>query len=207
MLRLSCAIEQNAGRNGGPHAQKAMTHESRRAELNHAIRFAGKVLLVLAGIIAAFWILGRAFTFSRWAGYLHIGLFMIPIYVTAHRWVAGLPALLIFGVFSSFVALTSGHAPTNPQKPFSVGLACLLLGYQAMGCIAYRYYDEAHFSVVDRIALLIYLFCLFWPGFTLGANLGVVTPVIAWSMTIGMAALGVSFAIHHKRRGKKLFGA
>jgi hypothetical protein len=207
MLHSCCAAKQNPGKNGGPPANKTMTHESRGAELNHAIRFAAKVLLVLAGIIAVLLLLRFSFEFSRWAGYLVIGLIMIVIYVTAHRWVAGLPNLLIFGVLISLGALITHHAPTNPNKTVSAGLAGLYLGYQAMGCIVYRYYDAAHFSAVDRFALLVYLFCLFWPGFTAGGYLGIVTPVIVWPMTIGMAALGVSFAIHRQRRKKMFPGA
>lgn len=183
-----------------------MTHESRGAEVKRAIRFAGRVLLVVAGSIAVLLILRISFAFSRWAGYLVIGLIMTVIYATAHRWVMGLPGLLVLGVFNSLIGLITQHGPTNPHKAVSAGFAGLLLAFYTVGYIVFDYYDAAHFSAVDRIALLVYLFCMIWPAFTAGSNLGVVTPAIAWSMSIGMVALGVSFAIHRMRRRNREHG-
>jgi len=50
--------------------------------------------------------------------------------------------------------------------------------------------------------LLVYLLCMIWPAFAPN-NLTTVTPAVAWSTSIGMAALIASFAIHRIRRGKK----
>lgn len=183
-----------------------MTYESRQAEVMRAARFAGRVLLVVAAFIAVLLILRFSFEFSRWAGFLVIGLIMIAIYATAHHWVAELPGLLVFGVLNSLFGLITHHAPTNPEKVVSMGLCGMLLVYYTVGCIIFYYYDVAQFSAVDRVALLVYLFCIIWPAFAAGGNLGVVTPAITWSMIIGMAALGVSFAIHRMQRAKRVFG-
>jgi len=75
-----------------------------------------------------------------------------------------------------------------------------------VGCIVSYHYDATHLSAVDRLALLVYLFCMIWPAFATN-NLATVTPVVAWSTSIGVAALIASFAVHRARRGKKSFGA
>ena len=63
-----------------------------------------------------------------------------------------------------------------------------------------------HLSALDRLALLVYLFCMFWPAFAAN-DLTTVTPVIAWSIGVGVAALIASFAVHRARRGKESLGA
>jgi hypothetical protein len=175
-------------------------------EMIRALRFAGKFLLAVLGIIAALRLIWASFAFSRWTGFLVLAVLAMVLYATAPRWVRWLPGLLLFGVFNSLLGLITHHAPTNPRIAVPSGVAGLLVVFYAVGCIVSYYYDATHLSAVDRLALLVYLFCMIWPAF--GANdLATVTPVIAWSISIGVAALMASFAVHRARLGKKSLGA
>ena len=171
-----------------------------------ALRFAGKFLLAVLGIIAALRLIGASFAFSRWTGFLILAVLAMVLYATAPRWVRWLPGLLLFGVFNSLLGLITHHAPTNTLGAVSAGVAGLLVVFYAVGCIVSYYYDATHLSALDRLALLVYLFCMFWPAFAAN-DLTTVTPVIAWSIGIGVAAMMASFAVHRARRGKKPLGA
>ena len=115
------------------------------------------------------------------------------------RW---LPALLVFGIIiNSLVGLVTHHAPTNPRVAVSAGVAWMLTAFYSVGCVVSRYYDATRLSVVDRVALLVYLFCMIWPALV-SNDLAVVNPTVASSVSVGMATLIVSFAAH-RRRGAK----
>jgi len=170
------------------------------------LRFAGKFLLAVFGIVAVLWLVGASFALSRWAGFVLLAVVAIVLYATAPRWVGWLPGLLVFGVINSLLGLVTHHVPTNPGVAVSAGVAGLLLAFYAIGCIVSYHYDPTHLSGLDRLAFLVYLFCMIWPAFAAN-NLATVTPVVAWSTSIGMAALIASFAAHRARRGKRPLGA
>jgi uncharacterized membrane-anchored protein len=171
-----------------------------------SLRFAGWFLLYALGIIAALWILGASFSYSRWAGFVLIAVIAATLYATAPRWVRWLPGLLVFGVLNSLLGLITRHVPTNPSMAVSAGVAGLLLTFYAIGGIISYHYDAAHLSAVDRLAFLVYLFCMIWPAFA-PTNLSTVTPIVAWSTSIGMAVLIASFAVHRRRLAKRSIGA
>jgi hypothetical protein len=77
----------------------------------------------------------------------------------------------------------------------------MLTAFYSVGCVVSRYYDATRLSVVDRVALLVYLFCMIWPALV-SNDLAVVNPTVASSVSVGMATLIVSFAAH-RRRGAK----
>jgi hypothetical protein len=170
------------------------------------LSFAGKFLLCALGIVAALCILGACFAFSRWAGFVLLAVIAAILYATAPRWVRWFPGLLVFGALNSLLGLITRHIPTNPGVAISAGVAGLLLAFYAIGCIISYHYDATHLSTVDRLALLMYLFCMIWPAFAPN-NFATVTPVVAWSTSIGMAVLIASFAAHRVRRGKRPVGA
>lgn len=177
--------------------------DSRRLEAVHALRFAGKVLAVLAALVLALWILAITFAFSKWAGFVALGFVAIALYASAHHWVRWLPGLLIFGVLNSVIGLITHQVPTNPNGTISTGLAALALTFYALGFVVSYCYDAAHLSVLDRCAFLVYLAGMVLPAaLTLHSNPGIVTPSIAWPTITGMAALSVSFSIHRLRRGR-----
>jgi hypothetical protein len=171
------------------------------------LRFACKFLFVALGIVAALWIVGASFTFSRWTGFPVLAIIATILYATSPRWVHWLPGLLGFGVLNSLFVLVTHHVPTNPSAAVSVGVAGLVLAFYTVGCIVSFRYDRAHLSIVDRLALLLYLFCMVWPAFGARNNPATVTPAIAWSTSLGMAALIASFAVHRAGRGKRPLGA
>lgn len=187
------------------HTSESIIPGTTGDEMSRAFRFASKFLLVMLGVVVALRLVWASFAFSRWTGFLVLAVTAIILYLTASRWVRWLPGLLIFGIINSLIGLITHHAPTNPQVAVSAGVAGLLVTFYSAGCIVSYHYDAAHLSVVDRLALLLYLFCMMWPAFAAN-DLATVTPVVAWSTTIGTAALLISFAAHRVRRGKEPFG-
>ncbi len=182
-----------------------LAHDDKGGDVIRALRFPGRFLLYALGIVAALWILGASFAFSRWAGFVLLAVIAVILYATAPRWVRWLPGLLVFGVLNSLLGLITRHVPTNPSVAVSAGVASLLLAFYAIGGIISYHYDATHLSALDRLALLMYLFCMIWPAFAPN-NLATVTPVVAWSTSIGMAVLIASFAAHRVRRGKRAGG-
>ncbi len=174
--------------------------------VSRPLHFAGKFLLAILGVIVALRLIGAAFAFSRSTGFFVLVVIAIVLYSTARRWVQWLPGLLIFGVINSLIGLVTHYAPTNPQAEVSVWVAGLLAIYYAVGCVVSYHYDATRLSVVDKLALLLYLLCMIWPAFA-ASSLATLTPVVGWSMGIGMAALIASLAVHRARRGKEPSGA
>jgi len=179
-----------------------VAHGSTRSDLMRTLRFAGKFLLAVFGIVAGLWTVGATFGLSRWAGFALLAAVVIVLYLTVPRWVGWLPGLLVFGVLNSLLGLVTHHAPTNPDVVVSTGVAGLLLAFYAIGCIVSYNYDATRLSAADRLALLVYLFCMIWPGFAPN-NLATMKPIVAWSTSIGMAALIASFASHRARVAKR----
>ena len=174
--------------------------------MTRTLRFAGRFLLWALGIVAALWILGASFAFSRWAGFVLLAVIAAILYTTAPRWVRWLPGLLVFGVLNSILGLITRHVPTNPAVAVSAGVAGLSLAFYAIGCVISYHYDAAHLSAWDRLALLTYLLCMIWPAFAPN-NLATITPVVAWSTSTGMAVLVASFVAHRAGRVKRPVGA
>src|SRR6266513_1377095 len=77
-------------------------HDKKRGPTN-VFRFVGKVLAIIAVVIAAFWVIGYLFAFSKWAGFSSLGVVLIALYATAHRWIPWLPGVLVFGVINSLL--------------------------------------------------------------------------------------------------------
>ena len=124
-------------------------------------RFAGNVLAILAVAIAAFWIIGYLYAFSRWAGFLSLGIALIALYSTAHHWLPWLPGVLVFGVINSLLALITHHAPTNRAVSVSTTLAVFSLAFYALGCAVSFRVEKV--SVLDRCAWVVYLAAIFSP--------------------------------------------
>lgn len=161
--------------------------------------FAGKVLVVVAALIAALLLVRVAFELSTWAGLTVVGVYVVALYTTAIRWVAWLPGLLVFAVLNSAIALVTGHSPTNSQARVSTSLALLLLAFYTVGFLVSSWYDAMRLSALDRCAWLIYVACMIIPAFTPGSNLGNVTSAIAASAVAGIVVIVAAFGIHRKR--------
>lgn len=184
---------------------ESMTREV-AGSVSRPLRFAGKFLLAILVVLVALRLIGAAFAFSRWTGSLILVVIAIALYSTARYWVQWLPGLLIFGVINSLIGLVTHHAPTNPQAEVSTWVAGLLVTFYGVGCVVSYHYDATRLSVMDKLALLLYLLCMIWPAFA-ASNLATLTPVVAWSMGIGMGALIASFAVHRARRRREPSGA
>jgi hypothetical protein len=157
-------------------------------------RFVGKTLAIIAVAIAAFWVIGHLFAFSRWAGFSSLGIVLIALYATAHRWVPLLPGLLVFGVINAVGALITHHAPTNQTVSISTALAVLLLAFYTLGCaVSFR---AEKVSVLDRCAWVVYLVAVFLPAAFVRNASGIVAPAIAWTLCVGMTAIAISFVSH-----------
>jgi hypothetical protein len=179
-----------------------VAHTGSRGDIRRTLRFAGKFLFGLLGVVATLWLIGASFALSRWAGFVLLAVVAIVLSSTIPRWVGWLPGILVFGVLNSLLALVTGHVPTNLGAPVSAGVAGLLLAFYVLGCIVSYNYDAKHLSAADRLAILVYLFCMIWPAFA-SNSLATVTPVVALSTGIGMAALIASFTIHRARIAKR----
>jgi len=164
------------------------------------LRFAGKCVAIISASLIAVRLIGMAFVFSRWTGFLAGAVILIVLLWTAPRWVNWLPGLLIFGVVNSVAGLLSHRVPTHPEAPVSSLVAVLLVIFYTGGCIVTSRYDAAHLSAFDRGALLTYSFCMIWPAFLVGKNLTHFSPIIGWSVGIGVTALVLSFLNHRRRR-------
>jgi hypothetical protein len=170
--------------------------------MTHAIRFAGKFLIAIVLIVAALWLIRVVFEASALGASLLLVAIAIFLYLTASSWVRWLPALLIFSIINSFVGLVTHHAPTNSRSPVSMGVAGLLLSFYTLGYLISNRYDARHLSILDRAALVVYLFCMVWPAFGAPNDLSRLTPMLAWTESIGMACLVASFLAHRIRRGR-----
>ncbi len=153
-------------------------------------------------LVAALWLMRVIFAASALGASLVLVTVAILLYLTASRWVRWLPALLIFGVINSLFGLVTHHVPTNSRAPVSMGVAGLLLAFYTVGCLISNQYDAGHLSMLDRAALVVYLFCMVWPAFGAPNDLSKLTPILAWGASIGMAALVASFVAHRIRRGR-----
>src|SRR5690348_6343594 len=171
--------------------------------MNRTLPFAGKFLLILIGLVIALRLVGASFDFSQWAGFLVLLVIATFLYLTASHWVRWLPGLLIFGVINSLVALTTHHAPTNPNVKVPPWAAGLLIAFYMAGCVISYHYDAAHLSVADKLALLLFLFCMIFPALLSNNNFTQRSAAVAWSSTIGMTALIVAFVVHRIRLRKK----
>ncbi len=168
-------------------------HDKKRGPTN-VFRFVGKVLAIIAVVIAAFWVIGYLFAFSKWAGFSSLGVVLIALYATAHRWIPWLPGVLVFGVINSLLALITHHAPTNQTVSVSTALAALSLAFYALGCaVSFR---AEKVSVLDRCAWVVYLVAMFLPAAFVTSTSGTVTPAIAWPLFVGMTAIVISFVSH-----------
>src|SRR5215831_2842141 len=127
---------------------------------SHLIRFTGKVLIVLAGIITSLRLIGLAVKLSPWNGYVITAIIACVMYVTVPRWVTWLPGILVFGIMSSLGGLLTHRAPTNPGVEVSSSLPIAALLYQLVGYTAARQYGASKLSVLDRCAVVIYLICM-----------------------------------------------
>ena len=130
-----------------------------------AILFAGKFLIAIVLIVAALWLMRVIFAESALGASLVLVAIAIFLYLTASSWVRWLPALLIFSTINSFFGLVTHHAPTNSRAPVSMGVAGLLLTFYTVGYLISNRYDAHHLSILDRAALVVYLFCMVWPAF------------------------------------------
>ena len=161
-------------------------------------RFAGNVLAILAVAIAAFWIIGYLYAFSRWAGFLSLGIALIALYSTAHHWLPWRPGVLVFGVINSLLALITHHAPTNRAVSVSTTLAVFSLAFYALGCAVSFRVEKV--SVLDRCAWVVYLAAIFSPVLFARSTRGAVMSAIAWPLFVGMAAILISFVSHRIAR-------
>jgi hypothetical protein len=168
-------------------------HDQRRGPTN-VFRFVGKVLAIIAVAIAAFWVIGYLFAFSMWAGFSSLGIALIGLYATAHRWIPWLPGVLVFGFMNSLLALITHHAPTNQTVSVSTAMAVLTLAFYALGCAVSCRLGKV--SVLDRCAWVVYLAAMFSPMAFARSTSGTVTPAVAWPLLVGMTAIVISFVSH-----------
>jgi hypothetical protein len=170
-----------------------------KPKARNALVFAGKVLVVIAVVIAALVLVRVAFGLSTWAGLTVVSVYVVALYTSADRWVAWLPGLLVFSVLNSVIALVTGHSPTNSQTSVSTSMALLLLAFYATGFIVSCRYDATRLSALDRCAWLTYVACMIIPAFTSGGSLGNVTSAIAASAMTGIVVIVAALAVHRKR--------
>lgn len=57
-----------------PRTTELAAHDRTGGDVMRTLRFAGRFLLCALGIVAALWIVGASFTFSRWSGFDDFGL-------------------------------------------------------------------------------------------------------------------------------------
>ena len=176
--------------------------EQTRREAKHALTFGGKFLAWSAAALLALWTIGFAFQFSRWTGYLAVGILVVVLYATAHVWIRWQASLLIFAIVNSLLVLQTHRGLNNPS-PVSTGAALLMLLYFSVGYAIFNWYGEERITPLDRCASIVYSGSIIWVAAWDphgGKEPIVVTGGVLYPLVVGMAAIVISFAVHRVRR-------
>lgn len=125
---------------------------------------------------------------ADWMGWAELVLAAAIFLLTARTWLMLLGGYLLFGALKSLILLATGSFPshgfTSRVEPLALVFYCV-----ATLMLMFRFAENPP-TVLDRIALTVYLFCL-WPG---AAN-----SAFSWWQAVGLAALLASWCVFRWR--------
>ena len=128
---------------------------------------------------------------TDWTGWTELVLAAAILLPTAQVWLMLLGGYMIFGVIKGLVIFATGNFPSHgfstrmePLELALYGLATLLLMFR---------FAESPPTVLDRVALTLYLFCFLRPA---------ASSALSWWQMIGLAALLVSWCVSRWRASR-----
>jgi hypothetical protein len=126
--------------------------------------------------------------FADWIAWAELVLAAAILLLTARTWQLLLAGYLLFGALKGFVLFATGSFPYHGFSPRIESLA-LIFYWVATLMLMFRFAQNPP-TVLDRVALTIYLFCL-WPA---GFN-----SAFSWWQAVGLGALLSSWCVFRWR--------
>lgn len=128
---------------------------------------------------------------TDWIGWVELVLAAAILLLTAPTWLMLLAGYLLFGALKSLVLVGTGGFPSHGfstrVEPLALVLYCV-----ATLMLLFRFAENPP-TVLDRVALTVYLFCL-WPAAT--------TSAFSWWQGVGLGALLASWCVFRWRMWK-----
>jgi hypothetical protein len=123
-------------------------------------------------------------TWADWIGWAELVFAAAILLFTARIWLMLLGGYMLFGVFNGLVVFATGsfasHGFSTRMEPLAVAFYCF-----ATLALMFRFAKSPP-TVLDRVALTVYLFCL-WPAASGSA--------FSWWQVVGLATLAVSWCV------------
>jgi len=136
----------------------------------------GRILVGSAGSYQIAW--------ADWMGWAELVVAAAILLLTARTWLMLLGGYLLFGALKGFILFATGSFPSHG---FSTRVEALALVFYCVATLMLMFrFAQKPPTVLDRVALTVYLFCL-WPG---AAN-----SAFSWWQGVGLAALVVSWCV------------
>ena len=131
---------------------------------------------------------GSQVAWGDWIGWAQIVLAAAILLLTARVWLIALAGYLLFGTLKSLILVATGSFPSHG---FSTRVEPLALVFYCVATLMlmFRFAGNPP-TVLDRVALTVYLFCL-WPAATDSA--------FSWWQAVGLAALFASWCVSRWR--------
>ena len=132
---------------------------------------------------------------SDWMGWAELMVAAVILLLTARAWLLLLGGCLLFGLLKGLIVFATGsfssHGFSTRVEPLAVAFYCL-----ATLVLMFRF-AEIPPTVLDRVALTMYLFCL-WPAAS--------SSTFSWWQGVGLAALLVSWCVSRWRGRNRTAG-
>ncbi|MGA2630822.1 MAG: hypothetical protein ABSG54_11485 [Terriglobia bacterium] len=133
----------------------------------------------------------RQVVWADWIGWAELVLAAVILLLTARVWLMLLGGYLLFGSLKSLILFATGSFPSHG---FSTRVEPLALVFYCVATLMLMFrFAEKPPTVLDRVALTVYLFCL-WPA---AAN-----SAFSWWQGVGLAALLASWCVFRWRTWK-----
>jgi hypothetical protein len=120
----------------------------------------GVSVLFAGGVAYVFFPAGH----SRILGCVFLILSSIVMVVTMKRWIITLVGVFVLGTWSALLILFTGHVLSRPSVPTPRLLGLLLVLFCICSSFLLRTFNDRALTLVDRIAVMGFLFSFLWAG-------------------------------------------
>jgi len=125
---------------------------------------------------------------TDWIGWAELVVAAAILLLTARTWLMLVAGYLLFGALKSLILFATGSFPSHG---FSTRVEPLALVFYCVATLMLMFrFAESPPTVLDRVALTVYLFCL-WPAATNSS--------FSWWQVVGLAALLASWCVFRWR--------
>ena len=125
---------------------------------------------------------------TDWVGWIELVLAAVTLILTARTWLMLVGGYMLFGAIKGVFLFAGGSFPSHGfstrVEPLEIAIYCVVTL-----ALLYRFAENPP-TVLDRVALTVYLFCL-WPA---GAR-----SAFSWWQAVGLAALLASWFVSRWR--------